>query len=109
MARWLPEEDYRLYQPVSRSLRIEGYSTSVRLERMFWDVLDQMAGECGLSTGGLLADIHRELSQHTPLHNFASVLRVICLRRLGLNGQAFPPRAQPAGPARLRPPPGLPA
>jgi predicted DNA-binding ribbon-helix-helix protein len=75
------------YEPVSRSLRIEGYSTSVRLERVFWDVLDGIAREQGVTTGSLVAAIYREvLASSRPLHNFSSVLRVICLCHVERNG-----------------------
>jgi predicted DNA-binding ribbon-helix-helix protein len=87
VGRWLDPKELGLYEPVSRSLRIEGYSTSVRLERIFWGVLDQIAEAQHLSTCGLLSSIYREaFSSPTPPRNFSSVLRVICLRHLERNG-----------------------
>ena len=87
MSRWLAVEEFQLFEPVARSLRIEGFSTSVRLERIFWEMLDQMAAERGLTTGALVTEIHREVFiSAKPLTNFSSALRVICLRQLELNG-----------------------
>jgi len=87
MSRWLAVEEFELFEPVARSLRIEGFSTSVRLERIFWEVLDRMAAGRGRTTCALLAEIHRELSfSAKPPANFSSALRVICLRQLELQG-----------------------
>jgi predicted DNA-binding ribbon-helix-helix protein len=100
MARWLATDEFGLFEPVARSLRIEGFSTSVRLEQIFWDLLDQMAGERGLTTCALVAEIHREVSASVkPLTNFSSALRVICLRQLELQGAAAEPapNGKPSG------------
>jgi predicted DNA-binding ribbon-helix-helix protein len=100
MARWLATEEFRLFEPVARSLRIEGCSTSVRLERIFWEVLDHMAGERGQTTCALVAEIHSEVSASVkPLTNFSSALRVICLRQLEWQGAAAEPASgeKPSG------------
>lgn len=83
MYHWLSPEELDLYEPVSRSMRIEGYSTSVRLERIFWDVLDRMAAEQHQTVCGLVGSIYQEMhnSRDTP-NNFTSILRVICLKHL---------------------------
>jgi predicted DNA-binding ribbon-helix-helix protein len=93
MSRWLAVEEFELFEPVARSLRIEGFSTSVRLERIFWEMLDQMAAERGLTTCALVAEIHREVSVSAkPLTNFSSALRVICLRQMELHGAPDEPK-----------------
>ena len=38
----------RRYENVTRRLRLNGQSTSIRLERAFWGILDQIAREEGL-------------------------------------------------------------
>ena len=87
-----------LYEPVSRSLRIEGYSTSVRLERIFWEVLEQIAREEQLSTCALVSSIYREFfSCPAPPRNFSSVLRVICLRHMGREGAFLEPVGESQG------------
>ena len=91
MTRWLVPEELGHYEPVSRSLRIEGYSTSVRLERVFWDVLDHIAAARHISTCSLVGEIYRDVHQSgEPLGNFSSVLRVICLRHLDLAAEDAP-------------------
>lgn len=96
MTRWLVPEELGHYEPVSRSLRIEGYSTSVRLERVFWDVLDQMAGDRGVSTCGLVSEIYRDVhASGEALTNFSSVLRVICLRHLECGAASVPMHPAP--------------
>ena len=42
MFSWIDPETYAPFEPVSRSLRIEGESTSVRLERIYWNVLEEI-------------------------------------------------------------------
>lgn len=83
MRSWILPPDLALHEPVSRSLRIEGYSTSVRLERIFWDVLEQIAVREGMSTGALVGEIYRDVYMvSAEFRNFASLLRVICVHHL---------------------------
>ena len=42
-----PKENY---EPITRNLRLNGQSTSIRLERSFWDIIDSMANAEGVST-----------------------------------------------------------
>ena len=103
MTRWLLPEELGHYEPVSRSMRIEGYSTSVRLERVFWDVLDEIAESRRMTTGGLVAEIYREMhGAGDPLSNFSSVLRVICLRHLECGAGNVPLAHQAPAPFRGR-------
>ena len=68
-----------LYQSVSRSLRINGMVTSVRLEQRFWQILDEIAAGEGFSTPQFLGKLHDEVvSQRDDIPNFASLLRVVC-------------------------------
>ena len=74
-----------LYESRSRSLRIYGVVTTLRLENQFWDVLAEMAEKEGQTTNQLVSTLHGELfalREDTP--NFASFLRVSCLRYLSL-------------------------
>ncbi|MCH8844344.1 MAG: ribbon-helix-helix domain-containing protein [SAR324 cluster bacterium] len=83
MEKWSDSVDLELSKPVSRSLRIEGYSTSVRLEAIFWRVLDSIARDDGQTTATLLGEIYRIHYTNSENHkNFASLLRVICARHL---------------------------
>ncbi|WP_412776540.1 ribbon-helix-helix domain-containing protein [Thalassospira lucentensis] len=68
-----------LYQCVSRSIRINGVVTSLRLELRFWQILDEIAAGEGFSTPQFLGKIHDEVfTQRGDIPNFASLMRVIC-------------------------------
>ncbi len=72
------------YEPVSRSLRVHGAVTSIRLEARFWAILDEMAELEGLITPKFIAKLHDEvLELHGDVRNFTSLLRVVCAVYLG--------------------------
>ena len=72
------------YEKVTRRLRLNGQSTSIRLERAFWGILDQIAQEEGISTPAFLSKLHSEVLQlHGEVSNFSSLLRCACTLRLG--------------------------
>ncbi|MEO0386007.1 MAG: ribbon-helix-helix domain-containing protein [Pseudomonadota bacterium] len=68
------------YRSETRRLRLNGQSTSIRLERAFWTILDRMAEERGMSTPGFLSALHAAvLETRGEPANFASLLRCISL------------------------------
>ncbi|MBI5901739.1 MAG: ribbon-helix-helix domain-containing protein [Rhodocyclales bacterium] len=69
--------------PEKRGFRIHGHSTTVTLERAFWNVLDAMALECDTTVPRL---IERVLDGCLVAHdkNLSSCLRVICLKYLNI-------------------------
>ncbi len=73
-------QDPDRYALTTRSLRIEGYSTSIRLENAFWEVLERMAQSEGRPLTDLIARLHAEVeaSREGPV-NFTSILRASCL------------------------------
>ena len=72
------------YESVTRRLRLNGQSTSIRLERAFWGILDQMARNEGSTTPAFLSKLHSEvLQQHGEARNFTSLLRCACTIYLG--------------------------
>ncbi|EKZ97736.1 ribbon-helix-helix domain-containing protein [Cupriavidus metallidurans] len=79
------------YQTQSRSLRLHGMATSIRLENLFWEVLEELAQRDGMTVNQLLTRLHDELAEHrgeTSLSaNFASFLRVCCMRYLLLQNE----------------------
>ncbi len=84
MCKLLANRKAQDFRPVSRSVRLNGHSTSLRLEASFWRVLDNLARDEGLSTPKLIETLHAEASE--LLHdadeasiNLASVLRTACL------------------------------
>lgn len=50
MCEVFSRQDPRRYQPVTRKLRLNGQSTSIRLEQAFWDILDDIAAGEGMAT-----------------------------------------------------------
>ncbi len=70
-----------LWEPQTRSMRLDGVSTSVRLECFFWIILEEVGRRDGLTLSQLVARLSRECAEagHDPA-NFASFLRVCCGR-----------------------------
>jgi predicted DNA-binding ribbon-helix-helix protein len=79
------------YQTQSRSLRLHGMATSIRLETLFWEVLEELALRDGMTVNQLLTRLHDELAEHrgeaSLSANFASFLRVCCMRYLLLQNE----------------------
>lgn len=68
------------YRFVSRSVRLAGHSTSVRLEHKFWNVIDDIAEKQDMTTSRFLTTLYYEaLETHGDVSNFASLLRCCCL------------------------------
>lgn len=65
---------------VTRRLRLNGHSTSIRLERPFWEMLDRIAMRRGLTTPAYLSRLQSELIESRgETGNFTSFLRCACL------------------------------
>jgi predicted DNA-binding ribbon-helix-helix protein len=80
MCRIYAGQDPGRYQPETRHLRLNGQSTSLRLERAFWAILDQIAEGEGVSTPAFISKLHDEvLMLHGEARNFSSILRCTCL------------------------------
>jgi predicted DNA-binding ribbon-helix-helix protein len=72
-------------------MRLNGQSTSIRLEKSFWGILDDIAASEGLSTPAFVSKLHAEvLELHGEPANFTSLLRCSCLVLLEnpLDGEA---------------------
>ncbi len=80
MCQLFAGQDPRRYESTTRSLRLNGQSTSLRLENAFWDILDQIAETDGVSTPSFISKLHSEVLeiQGEP-ENFTSLLRTACL------------------------------
>jgi predicted DNA-binding ribbon-helix-helix protein len=84
MCEFFVKADPILYESRSRTVRIHGVLTSIRLENLVWDTLSEMAAGEGCTTNALIAQFHDEILQHRgDVANFSSFLRVTCLRYLG--------------------------
>ncbi|MES2042042.1 MAG: ribbon-helix-helix domain-containing protein [Pseudomonadota bacterium] len=77
--------DPGLYESRSRSLRLHGVVTSIRLENIFWNVLEEIAVGDGMNTNQLITKLYDELIAYRGhIDNFSSFLRVCCLRYTSL-------------------------
>lgn len=64
----------------TRSIRLNGQSTSIRLERIFWHVLAIIALREGMSVPKFISTLHSEvLNLRGEAPNFTSHLRCVCL------------------------------
>ena len=71
------------FQPERRSLRIHGHSTTIRLERAYWTVLEMLAGEEDVQLAALVTKIHDHCLTAND-KNLASCLRVVCLKYINI-------------------------
>ncbi|MDR3479145.1 MAG: ribbon-helix-helix domain-containing protein [Burkholderiaceae bacterium] len=77
--------DPSLYESRARSIRLHGAVTSIRLENLYWDVLQEIATRDGMSANRLITKLYNELVEYRgAIDNFTSFLRVCCLRYLSL-------------------------
>ncbi|MCG6903639.1 MAG: ribbon-helix-helix domain-containing protein [Rhodobacter sp.] len=82
MCRIFAGQDPEDYQPETRRLRLNGQSTSIRLERSFWEIVDGIARHEGLTTPAFVSKLHSEvLELRGEAPNFTSLLRCACLIR----------------------------
>ena len=89
MCEFFVKADPILYEQRSRTMRIHGVLTSIRLENMAWDILAEMAADEGCTTTALISTFHDEILAHRgEVPNFASFLRVTCMRYLRRAQQA---------------------
>jgi predicted DNA-binding ribbon-helix-helix protein len=83
MCEYYTGADPILYESRTRSIRISGVLTSIRLENLVWDTLTEMAADEGVSTNALITQLYEEVGvPRGECSNFASFLRVTCLRYL---------------------------
>ena len=77
--------DPALWTSHTRSFRMDGMVTSVRLEEMFWRALETIGQRDDLTVPQLLLRLYNEsLDAGHDIGNFTSFLRVCCLRFLDL-------------------------
>lgn len=80
MCKLLQGQEARRFTQTSRSVRLSGRSTSVRLEGAFWETLTEIAMEEAVSVPRLIATLHDEaLDSHGEITNLASLLRTVCM------------------------------
>lgn len=67
----------------TRSVRLMGHATSVRLEAKFWKVLEELSAAQNMPMSKFLSLLYEEAQEiHGEVSNFASLLRCCCLNYL---------------------------
>jgi len=80
MCRMFAHQPMRNYEAQTRSIRIGGHSTSIRLENTFWSILEEIAALEGTSVAKFVTTLHDEVLAHQGrVHNLASLLRCSCV------------------------------
>jgi predicted DNA-binding ribbon-helix-helix protein len=80
MCRLFASQSPETYAFETRSIRLNGQSASIRLEKIFWTILEQIAASEGLSVPRFISTLHSEVLQvWGEVANFTSHLRCICL------------------------------
>ncbi|HYP72280.1 MAG TPA: ribbon-helix-helix domain-containing protein [Variovorax sp.] len=81
--------DPQSYESRTRSVRLHGVVTSIRLENLFWQVLEEIAARDGMGVVQLIEKLYDELvaARGEVAGNFASFLRVCALRYEALLAQ----------------------
>lgn len=80
MCRMFAHQPQNDYDSQTRSMRLGGHSTSIRLETVFWTILEEIAAREGTSIGKFITKLHDEVMEHHgELGNIASLLRCSCL------------------------------
>lgn len=73
------------YASRTRSVRLHGVVTSIRLENLYWDVLAEIGERDGMTVVQLIEKLYDELvAARGGVGNFASFLRVSALRYMAL-------------------------
>jgi predicted DNA-binding ribbon-helix-helix protein len=82
-------QDPDRYACTTRRLRLNGQSTSIRLENAFWATLDEIAARDGVTTPVFISTLHSEvLQQRGEPSNFTSLLRCACLKFMEVSREA---------------------
>ncbi|GHC79055.1 hypothetical protein GCM10010136_31280 [Limoniibacter endophyticus] len=90
MCRLFVGADCALWESQTRSIRMDGMVTSVRLEKMFWMVLEEIAARDDMNVPQLLHQLYNEsIDEGHDLGNFTSFLRVCCMRFIDLQLQGM--------------------
>jgi predicted DNA-binding ribbon-helix-helix protein len=77
--------DSSLWESRSKSLRIDGVATSIRIENFFWSTLEEIAFRDSMTVNQLITKLYFEaMDADHDLGNFTSFLRVCCSRYLSL-------------------------
>jgi predicted DNA-binding ribbon-helix-helix protein len=92
MCKMFSGQSPELYTSQTRSIRLGGHATSIRLEAAYWATLEEIAAEQGVSLPRFLTKLHDEvLDFRGEITNFTSLLRCACLTYVGeIKGRQAP-------------------
>ncbi len=69
-----------LAQPHSRSVRLNGLATCLRLEEVYWNILSEMARFNDCSINAVLSYVDREVHlRYGGVKYFSGLIRVVCV------------------------------
>ena len=84
-----------LWKSSTKSLRIDGMVTSVRLENFFWGTLEEIAARDDMTLPQMITRLyHESIDAEHDLGNFTSFLRVCAGRYLSLQIGGLMPSAK---------------
>ncbi|MCZ2723134.1 ribbon-helix-helix domain-containing protein [Marinomonas sp. 15G1-11] len=85
MCKLFINADPELWGSSTRSLRIDGMVTSIRLENSFWTILEEIASRDEMNIPQMVTRLyHESIDAGHDLGNFTSFLRVCAMRYLSL-------------------------
>jgi predicted DNA-binding ribbon-helix-helix protein len=85
MCQLFIKADSSLWSSKTKSLRIQGVVTSIRLEVFFWDILEELSFRDQMTVNQMITKLYLEsLDADHDIGNFTSFLRVCCSRYLSL-------------------------
>ena len=82
MCKIFAGQDPENYSYVSRSIRLDGQVTSIRLEGLYWSVLDDVAQAQGFTTPEFISKLHREVMELPWCAPKLHVVVTLCLSHL---------------------------
>jgi predicted DNA-binding ribbon-helix-helix protein len=80
-----------LARPRQRSVRVNGLATCLRLEEVYWTIIEKLAREESLTVGKLISRWALEMDlAHEDVWNFTGYVRVICVVQLMKRAGSMP-------------------
>ncbi|MEZ0602498.1 ribbon-helix-helix domain-containing protein [Paraburkholderia sp. IW21] len=72
-----------LAKPRLRSVRINGFATCLRLEEIYWRIIEEIARQESLTVGKLISKwaLEIDMTQETVC-NFTGLIRIICVTQI---------------------------
>jgi predicted DNA-binding ribbon-helix-helix protein len=84
MCKIFASQSPEAYELITRSVRLNGYSTSIRLESYFWAILDEIAAQQNMTAPRFMSTLYDEVMElRGEVGNFTSLLRVTCALYIG--------------------------